>query len=340
MNKSRVEAFSDGVFAIAITLLVLTIAQPNDYRILRQQLANHWYSLAAYVVSFAIIGIMWLNHHSIFTHFERIDRGLFYLNLFLLMTITFLPYPTGVLGEALAKGRGTQTAAVFYGITMTVNAIAWAGLWLYGSHKRRLLRATFPEEERALATLLFTIGVVMYTLAVGVAFWNAYVFLGLQAAVALYYALDPVSRRPGRGKRDGGPAVEGSDSERPLRCLATHRHRPLPHMRPRRAWPSRRVSIWPSLKGAHQPAADGSLPGRRGDPRGGQHRGSGRAAARGDAGAVWRGPGTVHAGVVPALVHLGNVLQLEKVHRLPLAKLGRRARCCRARTCWPSSRST
>jgi uncharacterized membrane protein len=206
MNKSRVEAFSDGVFAIAITLLVLTIAQPNDYRDLAHQLAKRWPSLAAYVVSFAIIGIMWLNHHSIFTHFERIDRGLFYLNMLLLMTITFLPYPTGVLGEALAQGKGTRTAAVIYGVTMAVNAFAWAGLWLYGSHKRRLLRPSFPEAERALATMLFTIGVVIYTLAVGVAFWNAYVFLGLQAAVALYYALDPVTRRPGRGKRGGGPA--------------------------------------------------------------------------------------------------------------------------------------
>src|ERR1700683_536643 len=87
MNKSRVEAFSDGVFAIAITLLVLTIAEPTNYKGLTQQLLSRWPSLAAYVVSFAIIGIMWLNHHSLFTNFERIDRGLFYLNLLLLMTI-------------------------------------------------------------------------------------------------------------------------------------------------------------------------------------------------------------------------------------------------------------
>ena len=218
MNKSRVEAFSDGVFAIAITLLVLTIAQPTDYRILRHQLLDRWPSLAAYVVSFLIIGIMWVNHHSIFSHFERIDRGLFYLNMLLLMTITFLPYPTGVLGVALAKRQGTETAAVVYGVTMAVNAFAWAGLWLYGSHKRRLLRDSFPESERALATLLFTIGVVIYVLAVGVAFWNAYVFLGLQAAVAVYYALDPVSRRPGPGKRSEDPATAsantGSDRQR------------------------------------------------------------------------------------------------------------------------------
>jgi uncharacterized membrane protein len=201
MNKSRVEAFSDGVFAIAITLLVLTIAQPTRYADLGHQLASRWPSFAAYVVSFAIIGIMWLNHHSLFTSFERIDRGLFYLNLLLLLTITFLPYPTGVLGEALARGRGTQTAAVFYGVTMALNAYAWGALWLYGSSRRRLLHASFPEEERSLATLLFTIGVVVYTLAVGVAFLSAYAFLAVQAAIALYYALDPVNRRPGRARR-------------------------------------------------------------------------------------------------------------------------------------------
>ena len=208
MNKSRVEACSDGVFAIAITLLVLTIAQPDNYKDLAHQLASRWPSLAAYVVSFAVIGIMWLNHHSLFSSFERIDRGLFYLNLLLLLTITFLPYPTGVLGKALALGEGTRTAAVFYAATMAVNACAWAALWLYASHKRRLLHSSFPEEERALATLLFTIGVLIYTLAIAVAFWNAYVFLALQAAIALYYALDPISRRPRRVNRSNGPGSE------------------------------------------------------------------------------------------------------------------------------------
>ncbi len=169
MNKSRVEAFSDGVFAIAITLLVLTIAQPTDYRILTHQLADRWTSLAAFVVSFATIGIMWLNHHSVFSQFERLDRGMVYLNMLLLLTITFLPYPTGVLGEALAKGQGTRTAAVVYAVTMAVNACVWAALWLYGSSRPHLLRASFPPGERELATLLFTAGVVVYLLAIGIA---------------------------------------------------------------------------------------------------------------------------------------------------------------------------
>jgi uncharacterized membrane protein len=198
MSKTRVEAFSDGVFAIAITLLVLTVAQPHSYQDLAHELGTQWPSLAAYIVSFAVIGIMWINHHSVFTHLEHVDRGVLYLNLLLLMTIAFLPYPTGVLGQALAKGQGTRTAAVVYGVVMAVNAYAWTALWLYASKHRRLLRADFPEGERATATLLFSVGVLVYTLAVGVAFLNAYAFLALQGALAVYYALDPISRRATR----------------------------------------------------------------------------------------------------------------------------------------------
>jgi uncharacterized membrane protein len=214
VNKSRVEAFSDGVFAIAITLLVLTVAQPHSYQDLAHELGTQWPSLAAYIVSFAVIGIMWINHHSVFMHLEHVDRGLLYFNLLLLMTIAFLPYPTGVLGQALAKGQGTRTAAVVYGVVMALNAYVWSGLWLYASRHRRLLRADFPEGERATATLLFTFGVLVYTLAVGVAFLNAYAFLALQGALAVYYALDPISRRvvrQGQTDQDGPEPAGESD---------------------------------------------------------------------------------------------------------------------------------
>jgi uncharacterized membrane protein len=215
MSKSRVEAFSDGVFAFAITLLVVTIAEPDDYRHLAHDLAQRWPSLAAYVVSFAVIGIMWLNHHSVFGHFSRVDRGLVYLNLLLLMTIAFLPFPTGVLGQALARGQGERTAAVVYGLTMTANAYAWTVLWLYASHRRRLLRCTFPEAERRVSTLLFTLGSVVYTAAIGVAFLSPFAFLAVQAGLAVYYAFDPLSRRAGLAPvspDDAGPAVHAGDA--------------------------------------------------------------------------------------------------------------------------------
>jgi uncharacterized membrane protein len=198
LNKARVEAVSDGIFAIAITLLVLTISVPDDYSHLASQLADRWPSLAAYMVSFALIGIMWFNHHSIFALFERVDAALFYLNLLLLMTIAFLPYPTGVLGQALRTSQGAHTAAVVYSITMALNSYAWGALWIYASSKRRLLVATFPESQRKIATILFTAGTAAYTLSVGVAFINAYACLVFHAVLAVYYALDPISRRANR----------------------------------------------------------------------------------------------------------------------------------------------
>jgi uncharacterized membrane protein len=198
VSKARLETLSDGIFAIAITLLVLTIAEPSNYHRLAHQLGGLWPSLAAYVVSFGVIGIMWLNHHSVFANIDGVDRGVFYLNLVLLMSIAFLPYPTGVLGQALGQEHGERTAAVFYSATMAVNAYSWTALWLYASVGRRRLLPSFPESERRVATLLFTSGSIAYTLSIGVAFLNAFVCLGFHAALAVFYAFDPVSRRAAR----------------------------------------------------------------------------------------------------------------------------------------------
>jgi uncharacterized membrane protein len=213
VNKTRVEAFSDGIFAIAITLLVLTIAEPTaaEYHRLRQTLANSWPSLAAYVVSFAVIGVMWLNHHAVFQRLGRIDRNLVYLNMALLMTIAFLPFPTGVFGQALKEGHGATTAAVFYCATMALNAYAWTALWLYASHRRRLLPAEFPEEQRTGATIAFSAGAVVYTAAVGIAWLSPYAALAFQAVLGLYYALDPLSRRTER-RVDKPPADPHTES--------------------------------------------------------------------------------------------------------------------------------
>jgi uncharacterized membrane protein len=194
VNKARLETFSDGVFAIAITLLVLTIGTPSDYGRLGHELAARWPAMAAYAVSFLVIGIMWLNHHGMFSQFARIDRGLFYLNLFLLMTVVFIPYPTGVFGEALRRGEGERVAAVAYSLTMAVNAYAWGGLWLYASTGRRLLDDSFPESQRRRATALFLAGPGLYTLTIAVAFVNAYACLAFHAVLAIYYALDPLTR--------------------------------------------------------------------------------------------------------------------------------------------------
>ena len=195
MSKSRLESFSDAIFAFAITLLVVTIAQPTNFSNLDNELASRLPAFATYALSFAVIGVMWLNHHSVFTHFAHADRGLVLCNFVLLLTIAFLPYPTQVVGEALQHDAGTRVAVIFYAGTMAMNALAWTALWLYGSMGRRLLAPSFPESQRRTATLLFTIGVVAYALAFGLAFLSPVACLVIQAIFALYYALDPLSRR-------------------------------------------------------------------------------------------------------------------------------------------------
>jgi len=194
MGKARLEAFSDGVFAIAITLLVLTIPTPDDFHRLGHALVQQWPAYAAYLVSFTVIGIMWVNHHTVLGHFARVDRNLVYLNLVLLATIVFVPYPTGIFGEALQRGEGERVAAVFYSLVMTVNALAWAALWLYGSTRRRLLNPAFPEDQRRTATVLFTMGTLIYAGTIVVGLVNAYACLAVHGALAVYYALDPLSR--------------------------------------------------------------------------------------------------------------------------------------------------
>jgi uncharacterized membrane protein len=176
---------------------VLTISAPTDYRDLGAQLIAKWPSLAAYVVSFFVVGVMWLNHHSVFASFARVDRPLYYLNLAVLLTVVLVPYPTGILGTALSQPghEGATAAAVAYSGLMAVQSYCWGGLWLYASTGRRLLVDSFPEARRRPATLAFTSGIVIYTLTIGVALVSAGACLVVHALVALYYAIDPLSRR-------------------------------------------------------------------------------------------------------------------------------------------------
>jgi hypothetical protein len=107
-----------------------------------------------------------------------------------------------VFGEALQQGVGAKQAALFYSCVMTANAVCWGALWLYASHGRRLLDDDFPEEERRPATISFTIGSVLYATTMIVALVNAVACLVLHGLLAVYYALDPLARRPVRGAQD------------------------------------------------------------------------------------------------------------------------------------------
>src|SRR5580693_6663303 len=134
MESRRAEAFSDGVFAIAITLLVLDLRLPGagpEHDTLVQQLLHAWPQYFAYVVSFLTIGIMWMNHHTILAHVARVDRPLLVLNLLLLMGIVAIPFPTGLVADNLNHGGPDATAAVVtYGLVMIAISCGFAGLWI------------------------------------------------------------------------------------------------------------------------------------------------------------------------------------------------------------------
>ena len=191
MNKGRLEAFSDGVFAVAITLLVLEIKVPevagND---LPHALTHQWPSYASYVVSFFVIGVIWMNHHAVFEHLARIDRRLMAWNLFLLLWVVLIPWATDLLATYMREGGdGERTAALVYTGTMTMMGIAFGQLWMYAARDRRLLGVDLSDAEIARRTRRFALGAPVYALAAVVAIFSAPISLAINAALALYYAL-------------------------------------------------------------------------------------------------------------------------------------------------------
>src|SRR4029453_7039168 len=141
-NPERVVFFSDAVFAIAVTLLVLEIRPPQDTRHLLHGLAALWPSYLAYAMTFLLIGQVWANHHVMFDPIRSADRLVLFLNPLLLMEIAFLPFAASVLVEAFRTGHGQRTAVVFYGMVFEVAAILFNLIWDHARHRQRLPRPT------------------------------------------------------------------------------------------------------------------------------------------------------------------------------------------------------
>jgi TMEM175 potassium channel family protein len=189
METGRVEAFSDGVFAIAITLLILAVGieQSLSGGSLEHQLLHLWPAYIAYGVSFLTVGIMWVNHHQIFRHFVRVDRPLLLLNILLLMCISFTPFPTRVVADHAQNASDRTAAAVLYGSTMTVTAICFFGVWYYGSS--RLLRPDTDMREVSGITRSYLPGAPTYAFATVIALVSSIASLVLFGAIAVFYAI-------------------------------------------------------------------------------------------------------------------------------------------------------
>jgi uncharacterized membrane protein len=151
-DPARLVFFSDAVFAIAVTLLVLEIRPPEDTRHLLTGLAALWPSYLAYAITFLLIGQVWANHHVMFDHIRVADRMVLFLNTLLLMDIAFLPFAASVLAAALRTGHGLRTAVVFHGLAFELAAILFNAIWDYARHGHRLLGPTLDAAgARAIA---------------------------------------------------------------------------------------------------------------------------------------------------------------------------------------------
>ena len=197
MRVSRLEAFSDGVFAIAATLLVLELRVPADSTDLVQALLQLWPAYAAYLVSFLTIGIIWVNHHTLLEHCRRVDRRFLYLNLLLLIAVGIVPFPTALVDRYILSEHGATAALVVYGLGALLIAIAFSGIFFYATHDDRLVGdATVARRIRAEGRL-FPIGLVAYTLGIALAFVAPIASLAVYGCTAAFYAL-PLLPLPSR----------------------------------------------------------------------------------------------------------------------------------------------
>jgi len=203
VSPGRLEAFSDGVFAIAITLLVLDIhvPPPNPTGDLPSELGAQWPSYAAYAVSFLTIGIIWINHHAMLHRLRAIDHGIMIRNLALLLCVGLLPFTTALMADYLKEAQGQHLAAAIYSGSFLLMSLAFAEtnrhILLAKSH---LLRADLDERRRRIILARGVTGLAPYLLATVLAAVSSYVTLGICAAVAIFYALPVAS---------GGAAAAG-----------------------------------------------------------------------------------------------------------------------------------
>jgi uncharacterized membrane protein len=190
-ETSRVETFSDSVFAIAATLLVLTLHVPATHAseaALWHQLLAHWPTDVAFVISFLSILIMWSNHHGVFNVIARVDHTFLLLNGLLLLGITATPFTTTLLADNLGHPSERVGALIYSGALLFVS-IAFVGMWLYASRGRRLLAAGITDGHIRAVTRQFAFGPVAFALAFGLAFATAKGSVAMLIAIELFYAV-------------------------------------------------------------------------------------------------------------------------------------------------------
>jgi uncharacterized membrane protein len=192
MPTNRLEAFSDGVMAVAITLLALDLPIPSAATTpdLARTLGHHWPNFAAFAVSFVTIGIIWINHHAMLRRVARVDHAMMMLNLLLLMSICLLPFSTALLSEYLTASHGQRLAAAIYGGSLLVMSSMFFAVQRHALRVRPdLLNPDVTPEISEQVIKRNRSGLLPYAIATAAAVLSGYVTFAITVAIAVYYAI-------------------------------------------------------------------------------------------------------------------------------------------------------
>jgi len=185
-GTGRLEAFSDGVFAIAATLLILEVGVDTSRGDLGGQLTHIWPAYLAYATTFLIIGIIWINHHHCVSLIGRVDRPFLFVNLLLLLTVSFMPFPTKLVAQYLQKPDERQ-AVIAYAVTMVTMACIYNVWWRYARHHRRLIAEHVSDGSLEAVDRAFNPGVPLYALVLAVAFVSPLGSVIMTLFIAVFY---------------------------------------------------------------------------------------------------------------------------------------------------------
>lgn len=195
-GTGRIEAFSDGVFAIAITLLVLDLKVPSVASDLGGALRRQWPGYLSYVVSFIIIGIIWAQHHQLFRHIKRTNHLFLLINVVFLMWVASLPFPAALLSAYLNHPSERRLAMAVYSGVFVIGALLFNLLWFYAARGNRLTDDTeHHQQTRAQISRSYRFGPLLYLVDFGLAFVNVPASLTLFFLIAAFYAVAPLADR-------------------------------------------------------------------------------------------------------------------------------------------------
>lgn len=185
MSKTRLEAFSDGVFAIVITLLILNVRVPDGQTVTLQSFRPLLPPLATFVLSFIMVGVYWIAHHHMLHFITQVNRRLLWLNLLVLLCVVFIPFPTSLLGT----GFNNPLAVRLYGISLIATNLSGLFFWLYATSHPELVVPSLTDEFARTVVKIHSAPMLGYGLAVLLAGWSTKASLVMYAVVPLFFIL-------------------------------------------------------------------------------------------------------------------------------------------------------